>query len=1227
MSVLYAGVFAQQQGAFGFIDRLGDAGTEKIFVIPSACVGFNGRLPAIGTPVTFEMVVDARTGRERAENVQPDGAAEQLEEDDLHHGTFAQLRGTYGFIKSDSGESIFAIQSSFAAMKGFPPIGTRVAFKIVTDATTGRPRADEVVPEGGGEQLPAAGDDATPDCDSPLPAHGAVALGDRIYVFGTMERHAARNRSFGFGFIKPDSEIEGQDDVRCHISACTSFGSALPPVGSRVAFTLVERNKKLVAGDVQPEVNVIYDAMLDLSPDAAALAMEAGGSLAATGELHTGVILQNGPTYGFIQQDMAAEKMFVIPSSCSGFDGKIPPLGTRVTYTVVMDQKTGRPRAENVEPGRDDRAAAAAKRLALPEGVKLGTMDKNRGNFGFIAQDDGGEMFVLPSSCTGFAGAFPLLGTRVAFTVVLDGKTGHPRAEDVHPAAVVLGAAAPAAVAVNAAARGPRVGDPPSYVNNSDQNQPTGVKLGVMARDEGKFGFIVEDASQAEWFVMPSSCAAFANNLPPIGMRVVFTAVTDAKTGRPRADDVRPEADDMAGLAAAQTWTSQGEPKVSHRPRGAFTANREPQLPAGVMLGAMHRDKGKFGFILQDDGQTEWFVIPSSCIGFGYAFPPIGTRVAFAQTTDAKTGAPRADRVHAEAFAAHVLEDEGGQDQGAEEAGHTSLLPVGVQLGTMMDKMRGKFGFIAQDDGGEMFVLPLSCTGFGGSLPEIGSRVAFTVVTDAKTGQPRAEDVQPAEAVLGTDGADSSGPTALHPAHGTIPHDAGSSLPPGVEAGVMQSRKERFGFIERDAGGEMFVLPSSCTGFGGTFPPVGCRVAYTVVTDAKTGQPRADDVHPEEDLLGVTARPDIRFGTMHRHRDKFGFILDEDGQSEWFVLPLSCTGFGGSFPPLGTPVTFTTVTDAKTGQPRAAEVQPAEAFTAPTAHHAVDSRRQSHTDTGVGEGVRLGTMHREQGNFGFILDEDGQSEWFVMPLGCTGFGGSFPPLGTRVAFTTVNDAKTGRPRAEDVQPAEAFEAPAARAVASRPPKVSRRRQGSSSDGHELTGIVTEDHGDCGVIQPDDGTQPVFLMARDVLEQVLPPVGTLVSYSLATDPDSRLRQAYKVQVLGAGMHKKSTGQVKRSAGPHADLTRMPVKRSRGTPNNGGRPAPGVLRGSFVNADSGSSKFAFIVPDCGGDKVFVLPGSCEGGAFPPVGTPVVYEMVQDAKTGRMRAENVRAEAFAH
>ncbi|EJT00871.1 cold-shock protein [Rhizobium sp. CCGE 510] len=58
--------------------------------------------------------------------------------------------------------------------------------------------------------------------------------------------------------------------------------------------------------------------------------------------------------------------------------------------------------------------------------------------------------------------------------------------------------------------------------------------------------------------------------------------------------------------------------------------------------------------------------------------------------------------------------------------------------------------------------------------------------------------------------------------------------------------------------------------------------------------------------------------------------------------------------------------------------------------------------------------------------------------------------------------------------------------------------------------------------------------------------------------------------------------------------------------------------FFNGDKG---FGFITPDNGGADVFVHVSSLQGGSFLSEGQKVSYEVGQDRKTGKSKAENVR------
>lgn len=60
--------------------------------------------------------------------------------------------------------------------------------------------------------------------------------------------------------------------------------------------------------------------------------------------------------------------------------------------------------------------------------------------------------------------------------------------------------------------------------------------------------------------------------------------------------------------------------------------------------------------------------------------------------------------------------------------------------------------------------------------------------------------------------------------------------------------------------------------------------------------------------------------------------------------------------------------------------------------------------------------------------------------------------------------------------------------------------------------------------------------------------------------------------------------------------------------------------FFNQDKG---FGFITPDNGGTDVFVHVSAIQGSGSLREGQKVSYDLGQDRKTGKSKAENVRAE----
>lgn len=465
----------------------------------------------------------------------------------------------------------------------------------------------------------------------------------------------------------------------------------------------------------------------------------------ASGESFTGFVKKENGRFGFIAQDNGGDDMFVMPGECIGFGRALPPVGTRVMYTVGRDPKKGEPRAEDVVPedeGGDVMQELlglfdpeqAEKEPQLPEGTLSGTVKRSCGNFGFILQDNGeADMFLMPVQCKAFGGRLPPVGARVVYTVGTDAKTGKPMADDVKPEEALLGGN-PALPRWRREMRPHRPvdGEPALPADDLQSILEVGTCTGIVKHNSGKFGFILQDGSEADMFFMPIQCEAFGGVCPPVGTRVIYEVTEDAKTRRPRAENVRPEDPDTppsARVGSARATSLGGETE-----RGSYR-------------GAIKVNSGSFGFILQDSGEADMFVMPAQCADFGGRLPPVGTRVTYDVGLDPKTEKPRAENLQLE----------------AEVAGSPSMQPPTMQSPSMpafpfsapsapstdeysgaIKQSGGRFGFILPDDGqADMFVMPLQCTGFGGECPPVGTRVMYKVGMDPKSGRPRAEDVRP----------------------------------------------------------------------------------------------------------------------------------------------------------------------------------------------------------------------------------------------------------------------------------------------------------------------------------------------------------------------------------------------------------------------------------------------------------------------------------------------------
>jgi len=523
----------------------------------------------------------------------------------------------FGFIRQDCGEEdMFVLPLACPTFGGIlPPSGTRVVYSVEHDPKNAKWRATDVRPESG--------------------LVGNQAFGQVVErMAGELAGIMLTRRQDTFGFIKQDN---GGEDMFVLPGACVAFGGWLPPAGTRVLFVPEPdpQNGRMRASQVRPESGELPPGMPPpFDPHATAQAAAAGpGSVANLGGLgasaapqtqphqfpcqkaellpgeRTGTILARngeGAKFGFIKQDTGDEDMFVLPLACSSFGGILPPVGTRVIYSLELDPKSQRMRALNVRPESGHVSGGAPAAVVMNPGERSGIMlARRQESFGFIKQDNGEEdMFVLPGACVAFGGALPAAGTRVLYVAEPELQTGKVRANHVRPE--VSGSA----------------------LDDSSVELPgLGEESGMVLSHSGKFAFIKRDNGLPDMYLLPSACQAFGGILPAVGTRVIFSAEHDDLNMRERAAGVRPE----RGLSGFQN-TGIPTPGVP-----------QPDERAGIMLSG----NGKFGFIKQDNGEDDMFVLPLACATFGGVLPPVGTRLRFTVEMD-KHGKLRAQNVRAE---------------------------------------------------------------------------------------------------------------------------------------------------------------------------------------------------------------------------------------------------------------------------------------------------------------------------------------------------------------------------------------------------------------------------------------------------------------------------------------------------------------------------------------------------------------------------------------------------
>jgi cold shock CspA family protein len=261
-----------------------------------------------------------------------------------------------------------------------------------------------------------------------------------------------------------------------------------------------------------------------------------------------------------------------------------------------------------------------------------GVVLRNNGKFAFIKQDNGeADMFVMPNGCSGYGGQIPMEGEQVGFHVVIDEKSGRPRAEGVVPVGMRY--------------------TPPSY---------GGYGPAQYGGKGGKSGPYHQQANHSYEAVRPTQMPRQKRSNSEAAQETLFAYAWGQHLRKPlqtELDEVRVE-------------MSVSEEDWHHR---LIITNRhgelllmpvefdliQDQFPLEVKLkaelppvdyeanhfGEISSVSAKFGFIKQENGGEDMFVMPSACQAWGGKVPDVGTRVQFKVTVDERTRRTRATDV------------------------------------------------------------------------------------------------------------------------------------------------------------------------------------------------------------------------------------------------------------------------------------------------------------------------------------------------------------------------------------------------------------------------------------------------------------------------------------------------------------------------------------------------------------------------------------------------------